>query len=329
VKVGIKTKAIWITWENQRRTNELSKALDVPLYKYLSDRYYLIRLLVLSARTCARLFIARPHMLIVQNPSIVLATVACLLRRIVGYTLVVDRHSNFRLERMHLRSLKEMVFQMLSRYTVKKAHLTIVTNEFLKNVLEDWGGRGFVLPDKLPQLPLAEKVQLTGKNNIVFVCSYSGDEPVTEVIEAARLCDPSTVIHITGDNRKLEKDVLDSAPPNVRFTGFLNEKDYQSILLSCDAVMVLTTAEHFLLCGAYEAVSLDQPLILSDKETLRNYFNKGVVFAKNDAKNISKAIRTAIREKECRQKEIGKLASDLPESWQRQFDRLQEQMDSL
>jgi glycosyltransferase involved in cell wall biosynthesis len=320
---------IWITWENQRRTYELARALSLPLFKYISKRNYIVRIAGLSAKTILLLFRRRPKKLVVQNPSIILATVACLFKNLLGYILVVDRHSNFRIEKAPYRSIKEKVFQLLSRYTIRKADLTIVTNEFLKNIVEQWGGRGFVLQDKLPSLVLAKKVQLKGLQNIIFVCSFSGDEPVNEVIEAARLIDQSIVIYITGNNSKLKKDIIDGAPKNIIFTGFMDEKMYQSVLYSSDAVMALTTADHFLLCAAYEALALGRSLILSRTPDLMEYFHQGAIFTKNDAESLASAIRTALAEKGRLEQEAAVLRRELVIDWQEKFCRLAERINTL
>lgn len=317
------SKAIWIMWESQRRTEELSAALNIPLCKYLSDRSYPVRLALLSVKTSFKLFSARPETVIVQNPSVVLATIACLLQPLLRYNLVVDRHSNFKFETMASRSPRHRIFHILSRYTVRKAGLTIVTNEFLREIVEKWGGRGFVLPDKIPLLNLADKIDMTGKRNIVFVCSHSEDEPLEEVIEAARLIDPHTAIHVTGDSRKAERTLVESSPQNVVFTGFLDEKKYQSALYSCDAVMVLTTDDHLLPCGAYEAVSFAKPLILSDQGALREFFRKGAVFAGNESKDIAAAIQKTLVECAELEEESRELAVELERSWQAKFDELQ------
>jgi glycosyltransferase involved in cell wall biosynthesis len=324
-----KPRIIWITWEIQRRTTELSAALNVPLFQYLSSSEYLMRFLVLSARTILKLFIDRPEIVIVQNPSMSLTAVTCLLKRFMCFSLVVDRHSNFKFDTMGLRSLKYKAFHFLSKYTVRKTDLTIITNKFLKELVGTWGGRGFVLPDKLPRLSLAEKRPLAGENNIVFVCTYSADEPIDEVIKAAHLIDSSIVIHITGDYWKLEKRHIAEAPGNVVFTGFLDEKDYQSLLYSCDVVMVLTTNDHTLVCGAYEAVSLGKPLILSNKEALLNYFNKGVVFTENTGESIANAICTAIDQAAALKDEIVKLGTELEDSWNLQFYGLKKLLEKI
>jgi glycosyltransferase involved in cell wall biosynthesis len=320
---------IWITWETQRRTEELAAALNTPLFKYLSNQTYLIRVLILSLKTSLKLTIARPKTVIVQNPSIVLASVACIMQTLLRYALVVDRHSNFKFETLDMKSLKYKIFHILSRFTVQRADLTIVTNEFLKEIVESWGGHGFVLPDKLPSLTQAEKIKLSGSRNIVFVCSYGEDEPLEEVIGAARSIDPSVVIHVTGDSRKLKRSVIDGAPPNIVFTGFLEEKTYQSYLCSCDFVMVLTTDDNLLACGAYEAVSLGKPLILSNKKTLREYFHKGGVYTDNEQSDIARAIQEAFGRRDVLEEEVNDLAAELRESWQLQFDQLKSLLDTF
>jgi len=259
----------------------------------------------------------------------VLAALACLLRKPFGFRLIVDRHSNFKFDTMKRWSLKYKIFHFLSRYTVRKADLTIVTNEFLKGVVESWGGRGFVLPDKLPTLPLAEKTDLKGKNNVVFVCSYSKDEPSLAAIEAARLLGDSIFVYMTGNSAKLGHEILENAPANVIFTGFLEEKDYQSLLFSSDAVMVLTTQDHTLVCGAYEAVSLGKPLILSDTKALKEYFHQGVVYTKNTPAEIAHAMQQAIEDNAVLRDKIAGLAGQLRESWELKFDLLKESIDSF
>ncbi len=323
-----RAKAIWITWETMRRSEELSAAFNMPLCKYLSNRSYIVRVILLSIRTSLKLLITRPGVVVVQNPSMILATVACLLRPLLRFRLAVDRHSNFRLDTQGAASLKEKAFHLLSRYTIRKADLTIVTNEFLKKIVESWGGRGFVLQDKIPSLSYAEKIDLGGERNIVFVSSYAEDEPLEEVLVAARRIDPSIVIHITGDSRKLDRTLIDNAPPNVVFTGFLEEKKYQSYLYSCDAALVLTTDDHLLTCGAYEAISLGKPLILSGQDALREFFHTGVIFTKNEAEGIASAIQEAIDERAGHENRISELAVELNASWQTKFSDLQELLGS-
>jgi len=73
VKQNLQKKIIWITWEHQRRTKELSKALNVKLYVFGSDKKYFMKIIESSMKTMILLFSERPKCLIIQNPSMILA----------------------------------------------------------------------------------------------------------------------------------------------------------------------------------------------------------------------------------------------------------------
>jgi hypothetical protein len=315
-------KTIWITWETQRRTEELSKALGIKLYKIIYDGNYIIRYLLLSIKTIVLLIKIRPNKVIVQNPSIVLTTVICFLEKLFRYKIIVDRHTNFKFSSLDHPDIKLRIFHFLSKYTIRKADLTIITNESLRKIVNERGGNGFVLQDKIPELKLKEKIPLRGKNNLVFIASFSGDEPIEEVMKAARLLNPDIFIYITGNYKKVKKEFIENAPTNIVFTGFLNEKDYQSLLYCADVLIALTTQEHTLLCGAYEGVSLLKPLIISNKNDLRNYFYKGVVATNNNSNSISKSIITALENYDLLKKDIIELYSELKSDWELRFDNL-------
>src|SRR5690606_19499272 len=136
-----------------------------------------------------------------QNPSIVLAALLCFLKPL-GYKLIIDRHSNFKLYTLSIKSFKWRAFHFLSRYTLKKADLTIVTNKYLADLVIDLGGRSFVLPDKLPALDKHANKVLGGVYKLVFVCTYSADEPVLEVFEALRYLGEDYQLYVTGNFRK-------------------------------------------------------------------------------------------------------------------------------
>lgn len=316
-------KTIWITWENQRRSVELSQALDVPFFMLTSNSSRLMRYLILGGKTTRLLLAERPSQVIVQNPSIILACLVCLLKKPLGFRVVVDRHSNFKLMTLNSTKLVHKAFHWLSRYSVRHADLTIVTNEFLRRVLEGWGGTGFVLQDKFPSLTHASKVPLRGRYNCVFICSFSSeDEPVMEVIKAAGRLSEDTIIYITGNYRKMAALDEKLIPANICLTGFLAEKDFQSLAESCDVVIALTTLEHTLLCAAYEAVSLSKPLVLSNKKELSEYFYKGRVLTDNSAVDIAYAIKAALERKEMLVQEAIDLKEERSVEWSQRFAKL-------
>lgn len=310
---------IWIAWEKQRRTTELARALGAPLYRYLFQAPYPLRVLVVLAQTLIRLCLSRPRVLIVQNPSIVLAAFACAVRRTFGMKVVVDRHSNFKLSTLESRQMRYRIFHALSRYSTRAASWTIVTNDYLRELVEGWGGRAVVLRDKIPELGLTTPQPLGPGWHIVYICSFGSDEPIDVVIGAAQLLGNDATIHVTGDSARARAGVIDSAPENVKFTGFLTDDAYLSLLGSCDVVLTLTTQDHTIQCGAYEAVAAVKPLVFADHPEMTAYFYKGSVTTRIAPEPLAEALSVAWRDRDRLTRESADLRLELDRSWQRQF----------
>jgi hypothetical protein len=72
----------------------------------------------------------------------------------------------------------------------------------------------------------------------------------------------------------------------VILTGYLSEEEFDRYLLSCDVVLDLTTRDNCMVCGAYEGVAAEKPLLLSDNEATAAYFTDGVELTNNSAVDI-------------------------------------------
>ena len=313
----LRRRAVWISWERHRRSRELARELSVPLFEVVSGGGPHLRSLSCSLRTVGLLLRLRPSLLFVQNPSVQLAALASFLKPLFGYTLVVDRHSNF-----DFADTDRGLFNLLSNYTIRKADLTIVTNEAVQGLVETKGGRAFILQDILPRLEPDGVERPEGETRVVYICSFSSDEPVEEVVEAARLLDDTVRVYVSGRIAKTFLSRARSAPPRLAFTGFLPEHEYLALLGSADVVVALTKREHTLLCGAYESVSLRKPLVLSNHAALRNYFTKGVVLTDNTPSAIAAAIRTAVGDRSRLSAQMDELALELQADWASRFRRL-------
>jgi hypothetical protein len=57
---------------------------------------------------------------------------------------------------------------------------------------------------------------------------------------------------------------LADPPPNVEFTGFLQQTPYCPRIWNANAMVVLTTYDHTVLRGAWGAPDLGQPLVLAN-----------------------------------------------------------------
>lgn len=317
-------KRIWITWETQRRSIELARKFGCKLF--LFDFPEKTRYLKCLWQTFIAIYTEKPTVIFAQNPSMILAFFVCVWSLVTGVPVVVDRHTTFLLSRKYRNTPRILLFKLLHRLTVRMATMTIVTNQFLAEIVEKLGGRAFVLPDKIPDLKSSTNLLLKGKQNILLISSCAKDEPIVEVLEAMRLISYDGItLYITGNNKKLEKAIIDNAPDNVIFTGFLPEQDFINYLFSVDCVMALTTAEYCMLCGCYEAVAAEKPLITSSKMVLQEYFNKAI-FVDNTPSGIASGIQLAVTRMIGLQQDIVLLKSCLLQDWEEKYQRLEEQL---
>jgi glycosyltransferase involved in cell wall biosynthesis len=299
-------QTLWITWEAHRRTREISQALGIELVELNSRLPRILKHPFFLWKTTRALMSRRPRALLIQCPSLILAAWVLLWKKMFGYRLAVDAHNEAVSPMKHPRTTA--ILRLLHR----EADVTLVTNESLQRIVEAHGGRCFVLPDKIPCLTQgAETPAKEGPPLIVFICSFAEDEPYEEVIEAGRILGHDFSIHITGNPRKLKKKIRQNLPANIRLTGYLPEKAYLDLMRRADVLMDLTTREDCLVCGAYEAVALGKPLVLSDTKALRSYFHQGAVFTQNDRKSLSQSIEEAWRDRQKLKREMSLLKAEL------------------
>lgn len=316
---------IWLTWENQRRSVELSRALGCKLFLFdiPGKKRYPLSIL----KTIFVFIRYQKAVIYVQNPSMFLAAMACLLAPLTRSIVIVDRHTTFRLNKPHTGSFSIWLFMRLHYYTLAKANLTIVTNQFLADLVEKANGNPFVLPDKLPDLNPKYLTTLSNKTNVLFISSFGNDEPVTEVITAAKNLTSTAHFYITGNYRKRWLDTP-CLPVNVTLSGFLPEEEYISYLFSCDIVLVLTQSDYCLLCGCYEAIAAEKPLITSDKKVLREYFPQAF-FVDNTPSQITSAINAIIPDISEHKNRILQLKRKISLKWNIEFTELEKRVREL
>jgi hypothetical protein len=293
---------VWIAWERQRRSLNLSARLGARLLLCLDEDKGWKRYPLSARKTLAELRTRRGRTVMVQNPSMVLAALGCLFRKPLGYSLVVDRHSNFSHLAQGKPGLKRRLSDLLSGYTLRNADVTIVTNGELAESVEKAGGRAFVLPDPFPQRFPRSAKEMSARGprpegapkEILFVSSWSFDEPIAATLEACRNLQGQAIVRITGRPKPEYARLLRNAPPNFIPTGFLEEDRYFSLMAQSDAVMAVTDRAATLVCGGYEGAALGKPLILGDSKALRGYFDAGCVHTDGTAADVEAKIRMLI-----------------------------------
>ena len=281
---------LWITWNTQRRNETLSDALGASFVEFKSSASNFIRYPYLSFKTLLLLNDFRPNLIFAQNPSLFLAGLVSFVGKLFKIPVIIDAHNAgiYPLEgRSNLLNYVALKINSL-------ADIVIVSNDNLREYLGHAGIVSFSIPDPIPVIKSSCPFKLDkSKFNVVFVCSWASDEPYDNVIKAAALLDDSVCIYITGDGEPLNSGSTGITRKNIVFTGFLSDKEYESLLCSCDTVMVLTTRDDCLVCGAYEGISVDKPLILSNTKALREYFNLGVTYTGNGSEDIAESIYRA------------------------------------
>lgn len=319
----------WIAWESQRRSLTLAHRLGADIRLCLDARLGVLRYPVSIARTIAILVRQRGRVVFVQNPSMVLAALACVLKPVFGYQLVVDRHSNFSFLRPHTPGFRLRVSDALSGFTLRNADLTIVTNDELRAHVERSGGRAFVLPDPFPDVPDAARAAIIADGQaprpveFLFVASWAADEPIAATIAACRELYGEAIVRITGRMKPQFAALVADAPDNFVPTGFLSDAEYFSLMARSDAVIAITSRAATLVCGGYEAAALGKPMVLGSSSALRSYFNSGAVFTDGSAQDLVRAMRSLIHDLPALRAGVHDFVARRAPEWDARFAELQ------
>lgn len=274
-----------------------------------------IRFPIQAWRTWNQLRRDRPDVVFVQNPPIFCAFIAFLYGRWSGARYVIDSHTGAFLT-SRWRSLL-----WLHRILSNSALITIVHNDAQAEIVRRWGC-SFCMLSYIPgDYAAGEYLTLRAHFNIAVICSFLGDEPIDLVFEAASHL-TKVNFYFTGDSNRIDSRMLIKKPDNCYLTGYLPKDQYVGLLRGVDVIMALTTRDSTLLMGAFEAVSLGKPLIVSDWLILRDYFSRGIVYIPNTVEGICEGVRRAQHEQATLQKDILILRNQLQADWEKKFANL-------
>ncbi|MBW2991794.1 glycosyltransferase [Candidatus Woesearchaeota archaeon] len=327
--IKLRKSKVWIAWEKDAsiRSAVLAKELNAKFYPIVWNKIPFLRNFIVIPRTIRAIAREKPKILFVQNPSVVLSSLAAFMKNFFDYFLVMDLHTIYYKPNI----FSSLFFNKLNSYCLNKSDIIIVTNNDYKNRIEKKTNKEItILPDKIPELPSTKNMRLKGKKNIVCICSFSrsGDEPYLEIIRAAKSLNRDIFIYMTG-NYKNAKVNLKNLPKNFRLTGFLDIEDYRNLIHSADIVLVLTKCDDCLVCGGYEAVAAEKPLVLSDKKVLREYFSKGTVFTANNSEQIVRAVYDALNNKEKLASDIKTLKKIRNKEWQQKWKNISNNLENV
>ena len=301
--------AVWIAWERHRRSRELARILGAELLELTSTRRRPWKYVVLVGQTAAAIVRRQPAVVFVQCPSVFLGVLVAALRPVLGFVLVLDLHNecvepfNY-LGRLYLR---------LIRWMWRASDVCIVTNPALAGVIGSAARHVAVLPDRIPGIQeVAGGEPAADPPLAVFVCTFAPDEPYADVIAAAARLE-GIEVHVTGNPSKATLPA--TLPGNVRIRGYLPDTEYERLLCQATAIVDLTALENCLVCGAYEAVALEKPLVTSDTAALRAYFRRGTIYSRHTPEALAAAIEEAVRRHRALTDEMRELKVTLLAEW--------------
>lgn len=317
--------AVFLAWapsSHTRRSELMARKLGIPLRRvhFLEKKRYLapLRYALQAIPTLIILFRERPGAVFVQNPPIfapLFAWIYCALRH---KSLLIDSHTTALLGKYWNWAIP------LHRFLARRSKVSLVTGEHLARLIQDWGAKTQIVMDVPSELPTGKPFPLEHPFNIAVVCSFSPDEPLAEVTEAAASL-PDVGFYVTGNPESGVNRLPEDLPPNLHPTGFLTDDAYYGLLGSVDAVMALTTRDHTMQRGACEAVWLGQPIITSHWPLLRQGFHKGTIHVDNTVVGIE----TGVREMLAKRQELASEVKLLQEERRREWREIVIQLDAL
>jgi glycosyltransferase involved in cell wall biosynthesis len=340
-------------------SSRLGASLHTLSYKTRLKVYAPVKYPLLFYKTLRLLASERPTTIICQTPPIFCPLAAMFYaasNKRKNIRVIIDAHTaSFE------KPWSLPILRTITRWAIGNAIAVIVANAELQNVVyQNYGVMPLVLDDGVPQLnhatrkasqisisrgskygqqqhPLSMHPQLRPKEledesagtkfAVAVISSFASDEPIEEVIEAAKILAETTIFYVTGDPSRLASGRLfewKQTASNVIFTGFLNQQEYISLLKKVDAVMVLTRRHDNMLSGAHEALALEKPLITSDWPPLRKYFSAGTTYVNNSAKGIVNAVKYVQLEKDQMKEDMRALKQQRLDEWERKVSAFKE-----
>ena len=281
--------AVWIAWETQPRNRSMARELGIPLHEFDFGGSRASRQLRATLGTLRLLRQARPRVVFAPNPSLVLTYLLLALRSVFGFRLISDAHYGGVVAVTGSKTL-----QRLLDHANARADMVIVTNPGHAELIRHCGGTPFICPDPLPTIPhpMPRPAALNGAGRtVLFICSFDIDEPYPEVFEAARILAGHGIgMYVSGPYTRAS--LTPAAVRDVTLLGYVDRPTYDAFLRNVDVALDLTTWENCLVCGAYEAMAVGTPCVLSRTPALTNLFTHGVVFSSHDPASIAAAVLT-------------------------------------
>lgn len=274
------------------RGTDIATALGgvpVSIYPLPDRRLILLRYALSLVATVGTALRRRPDVAVVQNPPIFPALVFLAWKRLSGARLILDCHPTGFGAKDNAQGRRML---SVTKWVARRSDGVLVTTGDWADVVTQWGGRPLVVHEAPPAnvRGAVAKPSPDGSQpfDVLFACTFAQDEPVAEVMDAARAL-PGIHFTVTGDPDRARPGDLADLPGNVELTGWVDQARYLELLERSDAVLALTTEPTSVMRAAYEAVYGLRPLIATDWPTTAELFPSAAL-VDNSAGSIAAAI---------------------------------------
>ena len=320
---------IFISWApNCSRSDNIARELGGKSYMvyhaFWGSNFFTIgfKYLTQMVETFWILLRDRPRRVICMSPpvpSLIPVWIYCVL---FSGRFAIDYHT----AAFVLRAQKALYF--LQAFFARRATINLLTNSHLAEIVEGWGGKTMLIGDvRVVFDPIEPYPEMSDGFNVTFVSRFSETEPLDDVYEAAkRLATEGVHLFVTGDLRDASKEDVENCPENVTLTDYLSVPVFGGLLRDSDAVLCLCTNDNTMQRGAYEAMSVETPLVLSNWPILRETFSIGSVFVHNTVEGIVDGIKHAMANRDDLKLDVKVLKQRRSDRWDNTIARLKSEL---
>lgn len=292
------TRLVAVAWAAfQPRTVTLAKELQGDAV-FVHSRGLGARILLTPFRYVARavstwrlLQRRYPERVLVITPPVFAPLICWLWCAVRHRAFVVDCHTGA------FHSPKWAWARPIHRWLLRRASAVLVHTDEALALVKGWGAVGLLMPDDVPEAGDALPREQPERPTVLVAGSFDDNEPVAEVIEAARLL-PEMELRLTGDPDRVPPALRRSAPANAIFTGFLPYRVFLGEMAAAHVVAAFSTDPQIMNRAAFEALGLGRPLVLTDLAGLRSRFGEAAAFSPNQPPAMAEALRGAFRDQQ-------------------------------
>lgn len=285
---------VWLAWHDSSRSMNMSKAVNADLHlTYITNNIF-SRHFGSSIWTVKKLFSLKPNVIFLHYSFLLLIIID--IYKILNFgkvEVIADCHT--KALKRKVSPILNWLFWPVKKWSFSLVDITIIHNEANGEEILKLHSNYFVIPDKIPEKTvIPEETNKKEGKYCVNISSFDIDEPIEEVIKTAELLqNDNIIVYWTG---KTPKAILKrgNLPNNLVFTGYISFEEYFKLINNASCTLVLTRDDDCLLSGAYESLAYEVPMVLSDTQTLKNYFKDSVIYSSLEPISLYHGIREAI-----------------------------------